>query len=48
MNEPVYFQKQNGERCFVKPKIEKKENIGKCNDFVTQYLLSEEDEIIIP
>lgn len=48
MNQPVYFQKQNGERYFVKPNIGKKENIGKCNDFVTQYLLSEEDEIIIP
>lgn len=47
MNHPVYFQKQNGDRYFVKPTIEKKEHIGKCNDFVTQYLLKN-DEIIIP
>ena len=46
-NHPVYFQKMNGERYFIKPQAEKIENVGKCNDYVTQFLLSHE-KIIIP
>lgn len=46
-NQPVYFQKMNGERFFIKPMVEKLENVGNCDDHLTQFLLCQE-RIIAP
>ncbi len=47
MNHPVYFQKMNGERYFIQPNVEKKEDVGECDDLITQFSLKEET-IVIP
>lgn len=46
-NQPVYFQKMDGERYFIKPTIEKLENVGRCDDHLAQFLLCQE-RIIVP
>ena len=46
-NHSVCFQKMNGERYFIKPQAEKIADVGKCDDYITQFLLKSE-EIIIP
>ena len=46
-NHPVCFQKDDGERYFIKPKVNKMKKLINHNDLITQFLLKEET-IIIP
>jgi len=46
-NYPVCFQKNNGERYFIKPKVKKMEKLINYNDYITRFSLKEE-KIIIP